>query len=180
MKQFSEQHSKTWLELMAAYQEFRTKMFDWAKERDEVKHHDLHMELSIPILKRDLHKRLLVMNLLSSTDMWDEKAILLIYQELTKIALQEEDEIAAYARMTLKKIKHQPERVKIADEVFIVAAEEKKQEKPDGVVFHNGCMLLHDLGCKEQLKQFIYEYKDHIYLASGLDETDLSELVEST
>lgn len=180
MKECSKQHSKAWLELMGAYQEFRTKLFYWVQESDDVKHHDLSMELGIPIITRDLQQRLLVMNFLSSTDMWDEKAILLVYEELTKIALQEQDEIAAYARMALKKIKHQTERIHIADKVFQLATIEKKQEEPDCVLFQNGCMLLHDLGCKEQLKHYIYEYKDDITLASGLDETDLNELVELT
>ena len=37
--------------------------------------------------------------------MWDEKALLLVQKELTAIALQEQDEIAAFARMALSKIK---------------------------------------------------------------------------
>ncbi len=34
------------------------------------------MELSIPIIERDLQKRLVIINLLKNTDMWDEKEIL--------------------------------------------------------------------------------------------------------
>ncbi len=180
MIEFSKEHSDTWLELMATYQEFRTKVFYWAKENDDVKFHDLYMELSLPIIERDLHKRLLIMNFLQSTDMWDEKAILLVYEVLTEIALQEQDEVSAYARIVLKKIKHRPERVDIAKNISVIAREEAKQENPDCIIFHNGCMLLHDLGCKEQLEQFIEKYKHLIYLASGLDETDLLELLEST
>lgn len=179
MEECNEQHSKQWLELMGAYQKFRTKLFHWAQESDAVKHRDLHMELSIPILQRELHQRLVLLNLLSGTEMWDEKAIELVFGELTEIALQEQDEIAAYARMALKKIKHQPERIQIAETVFLLAAAEENQAKPDCVLFHNGCMLLHDLGCKEQLERFISEYKDLITLASGLEETDFNELVES-
>lgn len=61
----------------------------------------------------------------------------------------------------------------------MMAAVEEKQEKPDCDIFHNGCMLLFDLGCKEHLKQFIDKYRGLIYSASGLDEEDLNELVES-
>lgn len=176
--EFSREHSEAWLELMTAYQDFRVKIFNWTKEENDIKYHDLHLELSIPIGQRDLYKRLLVMNFLRSTDMWDEKSILLVSDELTEIAMQEQEEAAAYARMALKKIKYWPERIDIADKVFILAAIEEKQEKQDYVVFHNGCMLLYDLGCKVQLKRFIDEYKDLIYLASGLNETDLNELAE--
>ncbi len=41
-----------------------------------MKYHDLYMELSIPIIERDLQKRLVIINLLKNTDMWDEKEIL--------------------------------------------------------------------------------------------------------
>ena len=41
-----------------------------------MKYHDLYMELSIPIIERDLQKRLEIINLLKNTDMWDEKEIL--------------------------------------------------------------------------------------------------------
>ncbi len=180
MIEFSKEHSNAWLELMTAYQEFRAKVFYWAKENNDVKFHDLYIELSSPIIERDLHKRLLIMDFLRNTDMWDEKAIVLVYKELTKIALQEQEEVAGYAQMVLKKIKHRPERIDIADKVFMLASVEAKQKKPDCMLFHNGCMLLHDLGCKQQLEQFIQEYKHLIYLASGLDEMDLCKLVECT
>lgn len=180
MIEFSKEHSKSWLELMTAYQEYQTKLFHWVKENDATKHHDLYMELHTPIIERDMHKRLLVINFLKSTDMWDKQAILLVYQELTEIALREEEEIAAYARMTLKKIKCQAEQINIAHKVFALAASEEKQENPDYLVFHNGCILLHDLGCQEPLKRFIAKYKNFIYLASGLDEADLKELIKST
>lgn len=60
MIEFSKEHSQSWLELMASYQHFREKIFDWIKESDDIKHHDLSIELSTPILERDLHKCLLV------------------------------------------------------------------------------------------------------------------------
>lgn len=41
-----------------------------------MKYHDLYMELSIPIIERDLQKRPEIINLLKNTDMWDEKEIL--------------------------------------------------------------------------------------------------------
>ena len=41
-----------------------------------MKYHDLYMELSIPIIERNLQKRLEIINLLKNTDMWDEKEIL--------------------------------------------------------------------------------------------------------
>ncbi len=34
-----------------------------------MKYHDLYMELSIPIIERDLQKRLEIINLLKNTDM---------------------------------------------------------------------------------------------------------------
>ncbi len=179
MIRFSEKHSKAWLELMEAYQEYRAKLFNWVKENEDIKYHDLYMELSIPLLERDLHKRLLIMDFLRNTDMWDQKAIISVCEELTWIALQEQDEIAAYAREALKKIKYCPERMNIADKVFALLAIEEEQEKSDCVVFYNGCMLLYDLGCKEHLKRFIDQYKDFVYMASGLDETDLNQMVES-
>ncbi len=179
MIEFSEEHSKTWLELMAVYQDYRFKIFNWVKENPDVKYLDLYIELSPHLLKRDLHKRLLVLDFLRSTDMWDENAILSVFEELTQIALQEQEEVAAYARITLKKIRRCSERIKIADYVLMLAAVEEKQEKPDCDIFHNGCMLLFDLGCKEHLKQFIDKYRGLIYSASGLDEEDLNELVES-
>lgn len=62
---------------------------------------------------------------------------------------------------------------------MILAAEEERQEKPDCDIFHNGCMLLFDIGCREYLEQFIDKYKCFIYSASGLDEADLNELIKS-
>ncbi len=60
-----------------------------------------------------------------------------------------------------------------------LAAAEEKQEKPDCDVFHNGFMLLADLGCKGHLRRFIDAYKGFLYSASGLDEADLNESLES-
>ena len=60
MIEFSKEHSKAWLELMSAYQDYRDKIFNWAKENTDVKYHDLYIELSLPLLERDLHKRLLI------------------------------------------------------------------------------------------------------------------------
>lgn len=179
MIEFSKEHSEAWLELMTAYQNYRSKIFSWVNENPDVKYLDLYIELSPQPLKRDLHKRLLVMDFLRNTDMWDENAILSVFEELTQISLQEQEEVAAYARATLKKIKRCSERIKIADQVIMLAALEEKQEKPDCNIFHNGCMLLFDLGCKEHLRQFIGKYRDFIYSASGLDGADLNELVES-
>ncbi len=178
MIEFNKEHSSTWLELMAAYQNFREKIFYWAKENDNTKYHDLSIELSTPILERDLFKRLLIIDFLQSTDMWDETAILLIYKQLTDIALQEQDEIAAGARIALQKIRPQSQRANIADEIFAFAAIEAEKKEPDCIVFHNGWMLLYDLNCKEQLEQFIDKYHHFIYLACGFDETDLRKLVE--
>ena len=52
MIEFGKEHSKAWLELMSAYQDYRVKIFNWAKENT--------IELSLPLLERDLHKRLLI------------------------------------------------------------------------------------------------------------------------
>lgn len=160
---FSKEHSKAWLELMTVYQDYRSKIFKWVNEKPDVKYHDLYIELSPHLLKRDLHKRLLVMDFLTNTDMWDENAILSVFEELTQIALQEQEEVAAYARKTLKKIKCYPVRIKIAEQVFMLVAAEEMKEKPDCDIFHNGCMLLFDLGCKEHLRRFIDKYRNFIY-----------------
>ena len=80
--------------------------------------------------------------------------------------------------MDEEKIKHRPERINIADQVFILTAVEEKNEKPDDDIFYKGCMLLFGLGWKEQLKRFIGEYKDLVDSASDLDEIDLDKLVE--
>ena len=142
MIEFDKDHSSTWIEMMSAYQVFRAKLFDWANEPDQVKQKDLLMELG-SWKNRDLHRRMLVVDLLRSTEMWDEKALLLVLKELTAIALQEQDEIAAYARMALSKIKDPSERLTIADEVLRLAAVEEEKAEPDPVVFHNGCLLLY-------------------------------------
>lgn len=176
MIDFQKEHSKAWSELMTAYQDFRVKLFNWAKEDPDIKYHDLSIELSPPPLQRDLHKRLLILDFLRNTDMWDEDAIRSVWEELTIIALQEQEEAAAYARMALKKMKHRPERIKIAEQVLMLAAAEEKQEKPDCEIFYHGCMLLFDLGCKEHLRRFINNYKDFLYSASDLEEADLNEL----
>ena len=141
MIEFSRDHSSAWMEMMSAYQVFRVKLLDWAHEPDQIKQTDLLLELD-SWENRDLHRRMLVVDLLRSTEMWDKKALLLVQKELTAIALQEQDEIAAYARMALSKLKDQSERCTIADEVLRLVAVEKEKAKPDPVVFHNGCLLL--------------------------------------
>ena len=103
MIEFSKDHSSAWMEMMSAYQIFRAKLFDWAHEPDQKKQKDLLLELD-SWENRDIHRRMLVVDLLRSTEMWDEKALLLVLKEPTAIALQEQDEIAAYARMALSKI----------------------------------------------------------------------------
>lgn len=125
---------------------------------------------------RDIHRRMLVVNLLRSTEMWDEKALLLVLKELTAIALQEQDEIAAYARMALSKIKDQSERLTIADEVLRLAAVEGEKPEPDPVIFHNGCLLLFDLHCEAEFSQYVDRYANLIDQAYGLDEKDLTEM----
>lgn len=84
------------MEMMSAYQVFRAKLLDWAHEPDRKKQKDLLLELD-SWENRDIHRRMLVVDLLRSTEMWDKKALLLVQKELTAIALQEQDEIAAYA-----------------------------------------------------------------------------------
>ena len=138
MIEFGKDHSTAWIELMSAYQVFRAKLFDWAHEPDQIKQKDLLLELD-SWQNRDLHRRMLVVDLLHSTEMWDEKALLLVLKELTAIALMEQDEIAAYARMALSKLKDQSERLTIADEVLRLAVVEEEKAEPDPVVFHNGC-----------------------------------------
>ena len=96
MVEFSKNHSSAWMEMMSAYQIFRAKLFDWAHEPDQKKQKDLLLELD-SWENRDIHRRMLVVDLLRSTEMWDEKALLLVLKELTAIALQEQDEIAAIA-----------------------------------------------------------------------------------
>lgn len=87
MIEFSKDHSSAWMEMMSAYQIFRAKLFDWAHEPDQKKQKDLLLELD-SWENRDIHRRMLVVDLLRSTEMWDEKALLLVLKELTAIALQ--------------------------------------------------------------------------------------------
>ena len=175
MIEFGKEHSSSWQEMMLAYQFFRAKLFDWANEPDQVKQKDLLLELG-SWENRDLHRRMLVVDFLRSTEMWDEKSILLVQKELTAIALHEQDEVAACARMALLKFKGQPERLTIADEVLRMAAVEEEKAEPDPVVFHNGCLLLYDLQCEEQFLQYADRYGNLIEQAYGLDEKDLAEM----
>lgn len=178
MIEFSSEHSATWLELMRAYQKYREAIFYWVKETDTVKRQDLFLELGAPIdsSDRDLHKRLRVTAFLSSQEMWDEKTLLLACEELVVLALTEQEEVAARARMALTRIKSQTERLSIANRVCIIAAKEAEKEKPDYEVFHNGCILLRDLENKEYFTRFVEQYKQFIYLAYGLDENDLEDM----
>lgn len=129
MIEFDKNHSTTWTEMMSAYQIFREKLFDWTHESDQVKQKDLLQELD-SWESRDLHRRMLVVDFLRSTEMWDKKSLLLVQKELTAIALYEQDEVAAYARMALSKFKNQPERLAIADEVLHLAAIETEKATP--------------------------------------------------
>lgn len=175
MIEFDKDHSSAWMEMMSAYQLFRSKLFDWTHEPDPVKQKDLLLELG-SWEGRDLHRRMLVVDLLRSTEMWDQKALLLVQKELTAVALQEQDEVAAYARMALSKLKGQPERLAIADEVLHLAAVEQEKAEPDPVVFHNGCLLLYDLKCEAQFSQYADRYGNLIEQAYGLDEKDLADM----
>ena len=172
---FGKDHSAAWMEMMSAYQIFQAKLFDWAHEPDQKKQKDLLLELD-SWENRDIHRRMLVVNLLRSTEMWDEKALLLVLKELTAIALQEQDEIAAYARMALSKLKDQSERLTIADEVLRMAVVEEEKAEPDPVVFHNGCLLLYDLQCETQFSQYTDRYANLIEQAYGLDKNDLTDM----
>ena len=51
---------------------FRVKLLDWAHEPDQIKQTDLLLELD-SWENRDLHRRMLVVDLLRSTEMWDKK-----------------------------------------------------------------------------------------------------------
>ena len=175
MIEFSKDHSSAWMEMMSAYQVFRVKLLDWAHEPDQIKQTDLLLELD-SWENRDLHRRMLVVDLLRSTEMWDKKALLLVQKELTAIALQEQDEVAACARMALLKLKCQPERLAIADEVLRMAAVEEEKAEPDPVVFHNGCLLLYDLQCETQFSQYTDRYANLIEQAYGLDKNDLTDM----
>ena len=150
-------------------------ILNWAHEPDQKKQKDLLLELD-SWENRDLHRRMLVVDLLRSTEMWDKKALLLVQKELTAIALQEQDEIAAYARMALSKLKDQSERCTIADEVLRLVAVEKEKVKPDPVVFHNGCLLLYDLHCEAEFSQYADRYANLIEQAYGLDGKDLADM----
>ena len=175
MIEFGKDHSSAWMEMMLAYQVFQAKLFDWAHEPDQKKQKDLLLELD-SWENRDLHRRMLVVDLLRSTEMWDEKALLLVRKELTAVALQEQDEIASYARMALSKLKDQSERLTIANEVLRLAAVEEEKAEPDPVVFHNGCLLLYDLQCEEQFSWYADRYGTLIEQAYGLDKKDLAEM----
>ena len=172
---FDKEHSSAWMEMMSAYQIFRTKLFDWAHEPDQVKQKDLLLEFG-SWKNRELPRRMLVVDLLRSTEMWDEKALLLVQKELTAVALYEQDEVAAYARMALSKLKGRPERLAIADEVLHLAVVEEEKAEPDPVVFHNGCLLLYDLQCEEQFSWYADRYGTLIEQAYGLDKKDLAEM----
>ena len=87
-----------------SYQIFRARLFDWSREPDQVKQRDLLLELG-SWENRDLNRRTLVADLLRSAEMWDEKALLLVQKELTAIALQEQEVIAAFVRMALSSSK---------------------------------------------------------------------------
>ena len=175
MIEFGKDHSAAWMEMMSAYQVFREKLFDWAHEPDQKKQKDLLLELD-SWENRDIHRRMLVADLLRSAEMWDEKALLLVLTELTAIALQEQDEIAAYARMALSKLKGRSERLAIADEVLRLAAVEGEKAEPDPVVFHNGCLLLYDLQCEAHFLQYVDRYANLIEQAYGLEEKDLTDM----
>ncbi len=175
MTDFSEEHSRKWLELMSAYENFRLKIFNWAHETDNVKKKDLLLEFGT-WENRDIQRRLLTADLLRSTEMWDDKAIALIYKELTQAALQEQEEIAAYARMALAKLKFQPQLPYIVREVFRICKIEESKEQPDFDVFHNGCCLLYDLGNEQHFSKFTSQYRQLIEKAYGLNEDDLEDM----
>lgn len=118
-----------------------------------------------------------MVDFLRSTQMWDEKALLSIQKELTAIALQEQDEIAASPRTPLTELKRRSERLAIADEVLgLAAVEEEEKAEPDPVVFHNGCLLLYDLQCEAQFSQYAARYGNLVELAYGLDEKNLADM----
>lgn len=175
MIEFDKNHSTAWMEMMSAYQIFRAKLFDWTHEPDQVKQKDLLQELG-SWESRDLHRRMLVVDFLRSTEMWDKKSLLLVQKELTAAALYEQEETAAYARMALSKFKGQPERFAIADEVLHLAAVETEKADPDPVVFHNGCLLLYDLRCEAEFSQYADHYGNLIEQAYGLNKKDLADM----
>ena len=89
MIEFGKDHSPAWLELMSAYQIFRARLFDWSREPDQVKQRDLLLELG-SWENRDLNRRTLVADLLRSAEMWDEKALLLVADEVLRLVAEEE------------------------------------------------------------------------------------------
>ena len=175
MIEFSKDHSQAWIEMMSAYQVFREKLFDWSHEPDHKKQKDLLLELDT-WESRNIHKRMLVVDFLRSTEMWDKKAILLVLKELTGIAIHEHEEIAAYTRMALSKLKDQSERRAIAEEVLRLVAIEERKAEPDPVVFHNGCLILHDMHCKTEFSHYVDRYANLIEQAYGLDGKDLADM----
>ena len=126
MIEFSLEHSVKWLEIMQAYQKYRAAIFNECKEEETVKYQDLFMELGalIDSRERNIDRRLLVKDFLRSTDMWDIKAILLVCDELIKVALVEQEEVAAWAREFFCKIKSRPDCLSIAYRISILANKE--------------------------------------------------------
>ncbi|MUU10459.1 MAG: hypothetical protein EP146_03320 [Oscillibacter sp.] len=110
--------------------DFRARLFDWSREPDQVKQRDLLLELGS------------WENRISTEERWwrifyaaprcgMKKPLLLVQKELTAIALQEQEVIAAFVRMALSKLKGRSERLAIADEVLrLVAEEEGKRSRP--------------------------------------------------
>ena len=78
--------------------------------------------------------------------------------------------------MALSKLKDQSERLSIANEVLRLAAVEEEKAEPDPVVFHNGCLLLHELLCAAQFSQYTERYGTLIEQAYGLDENGLADI----
>lgn len=181
MIEFSPDHSPSWLKLMAAYQQYRHAIFYWIKEDNAVKYKDLKMELGCPLFskERNLLRRLLVVDFLSGSEMWDGDTISLLQDDLTEAALTEHMEVAALSRTALKKIKDSPKRAAIGKQVMNRAALEAQNENPDYDIFHNGCELLLDLNLRNEYLDFIGRYKEFIYLSSGLDEEDLQEMLNA-
>ena len=125
MIEFGKDHSPAWMEMMSAYQIFGQSCLIGAMKPDQVKQRDLLLELG-SWENRDIYRRMLVADLLRSAEMWDEKALLLVQKELTAIALQEQEVIAAFVRMALSKIKGRSERLAIADEVLRLVCRGRK------------------------------------------------------
>lgn len=169
-------HSNSFQELMAAYQQFQDRLFDWTHENAHTKQADLLCELSQPICRRDLHKRLFLLNLLKSTEMWDIQAIASVCSELTEIALYEQDEIAADAQLALQKLCRLPQKSAVAAKVFALAQQETQKPQPDELVFHNGAMLLYGLECAKEFSEFIAQYHFFVFCASGLEKNDLEQM----